>query len=179
MLAMSTLMMPAPTMACAPPIAVGPHKPPGEQLNRIKRAILAKRSSCYHGHILNRIICKILCELITIRFKINDIIHIGIHIWMFPFTLVFPFFSPSVRGSWINANQLIWFISLSHSLSLSFSLPEMNVPFIVISSLNLNCGFKKRFSIYLNTYFVNLWWQPVDGLRVTFVPCSHLKWFKI
>lgn len=31
---MSTLMMPAPTMACAPPIAVGPHKPPGEQRQR-------------------------------------------------------------------------------------------------------------------------------------------------
>lgn len=32
MLAMSTLMMPAPTMACAPPIAVGPHKPPEAKL---------------------------------------------------------------------------------------------------------------------------------------------------
>lgn len=32
MLAMSTLMMPAPTMACAPPIAVGPHKPPETKL---------------------------------------------------------------------------------------------------------------------------------------------------
>lgn len=42
MLAMSTLMMPAPTMACAPPIAVGPHKPPGEQPNRMKSTILAK-----------------------------------------------------------------------------------------------------------------------------------------
>lgn len=29
---MSTLMMPAPTMACAPPIAVGPHKPPEAKL---------------------------------------------------------------------------------------------------------------------------------------------------
>lgn len=38
MLAMSTLMMPAPTMACAQPIAVGPHKPPEAKLLAIHPA---------------------------------------------------------------------------------------------------------------------------------------------
>lgn len=38
MLAMSALMMPAPTMACAQPIAVGPHKPPEAKLLAIHPA---------------------------------------------------------------------------------------------------------------------------------------------